>query len=149
MYIGLWKPCVILFNLTHRLKNNLNCVNCKSLVHTITISIEHTVNVGQTYLMRKPTAPGASKSAINKISIKYDYEKNHHKDKRIDSLTIHQNQIKNSYNPILKSKIKQTDTLKWKAKKKNGKRRNWILKYTVDFRENEKRFPFHFDLQAC
>lgn len=104
------------------MKNNLNCVDCKSLVHTITILIERTVNIRQTYVMRTPTAPGACESPINKISIKHDYEKNHHKDKRIDSLTIHQNQIKNSYNPILKSKIKQTDTLKWKAKKKNGTR---------------------------
>lgn len=37
-------------------------------------------------------------------------KKNPSKDKRIDSFTIHHNQIKNSSNPLVKTKINHTKT---------------------------------------
>lgn len=74
------------------------------------------------YVMSTPNR--VCKSQINKIFIKKnDYVKNRHKDKRIDTFTIQQNSIKDSSNPLLKTKNKQTKTFslakKWKAKKKN------------------------------
>lgn len=47
-------------------------------------------------------------------------EKSHHKDKRIDSFTIHQNQMKEYINPLLKTKVKQTITFFWQ---KDGRQR--------------------------
>lgn len=56
-------------------------------------------------------------------------KKNPSKDKRIDSFTIHHNQIKNSRNPLVKTKINQTKTfyaknMKGKEEKEDQKKLN-------------------------
>lgn len=58
--------------------------------------------------MRTPVARSACESPIKKdLYKKNDYEiEHHHKDKKIDIFTVHQNEISDSSNPRLKNKIK-------------------------------------------
>lgn len=77
-------------------------------------------------------------------------KKNPSKDKRIDSFTIHHNQIKNSSNPLIKTKINQTKTffftknMEGKEEKEDQKK----LNIAVDCRKMHN-IPNHFDLRAC
>lgn len=74
-------------------------------------------------------------------------KKNPSKDKRIDSFTIHHNQIKNSSNPLVKTKINQTKTFYTKNMEgKEEKQDQKKLNIAVDCR---KMHNIHFDLRAC
>lgn len=76
-------------------------------------------------------------------------KKNPSKDKRINCFTIHQNQIKISSNPLVKTKINQTKTFYTKNMEgKEEKEHQKKLNIVVDCRKMHN-IPNHFDLRAC
>lgn len=123
-------------------------VNCKSYVLTINISIERTVHIRRTYVKCTLIARGACESSVHTIFIKKKllWRKI---PVRIRELSIHQNQIKNSSNPLVKTKINQTKTfytknMEGKEEKEDQKK----LNIAVDCRKMHN-IPNHFDLRAC